>query len=108
MKSQLNEVQRLQKIAGIIQEENNRMTAKDLRDGLSTYLNTNYEEIAKQFIPPGTSYVVKETNEGITFVINTSPLDKENPNYVRFDIVIKQSTGFIKSPDYFNDAKIAE
>ena len=108
MKSQLNEVRKLQKIAGITQEKNNKITANDLRAGLSTYLNTNYEEIAKQFIPPGTSYVVKETNEGITFVINTSPLDKENPNYVRFDIIIKQSTGFINSPDYFNDAKIAE
>ena len=98
------------KLKDILNKESNineaKITAKQLRSDLSDYINKNSQKIAKEFIPKGTPYIVKNNKDGISFMIGVNT-KSENPDYVKIDINLSQASGFTNS-NYFNKAKIAE
>lgn len=110
MKQNLQEIKRLQQLAGLVKEDQSivpgqKLTAKQLHIDLKNYLLNNSDEIASKFIPQGTPYVVEKTNDGIAFIISSDPTNpkyKETPLYIGFEISIDQYTGFVQDPNYFN------
>ena len=92
-----------------------KITAKQLRSDLSDYLNKNSEKIAKEFIPKGIPYFIRNNNDGISFMIGgktrTAELGNtksEMTDYVKIDINLGQATGGVPSANYFDKAKINE
>jgi len=93
------------KLKGLLKEEKQpiveaKLTAKQMRSDLSSYLNKNADKIAKEFIPKGTSYKVKKNYDGIAFEIDSTPDQKNNSgnkNFIRILISLDQESGFYMS-----------
>ncbi len=78
-------------------------------------MDKNSEKIAKEFIPKGTPYFIKNNNDGISFMIGGTArttelgnIKSETQDYVKIDINLGQSTGAVASANYFDKAKINE